>query len=238
MQSMSFPRSSDGHAYAPPTQVRRLEAPVCRGVRIPRLYLAGDVALLSRPSVAIVGSRAATGVARQTAWRLAAELAESGLVVVSGLAEGIDAAAHRGAMAVAGGRTLAVIGTPLERVYPWQHAALQKAIYEQHVLVSPFAEGTRMTRSHFPSRNRLMARLADATVLVEAGEHSGTQHQVREAIGVDRPVLVYEHLVGKVAWVTELVQRNLVTPWTSTAEVLQSLATRDTKTTRACPNVD
>jgi DNA processing protein len=151
------------------------------------------------------------------------DLAESGFAVVSGLAEGIDAAAHRGAITAPGGRAIGVIGTPLERVYPSQHASLQEAIYRKHLLVSPFAEGTRTTRGHFPARNRVMARLAQATVLIEAGERSGTQHQVREAISVARLVLVHTRLIDTVEWVTELVERKLVIPWATTAEVLERL---------------
>jgi DNA processing protein len=220
MQPMPSSRPMDRHPYTPPTEVRRLEATARRGARIPALQVAGDVALLTRPAVAVVGSRKATADACETAWRLAAELAESGFVVVSGLAEGIDAAAHRGTMAAPGGRTIAVIGTPLERVYPKRHASLQEAIYRKHLLVSPFAEGTQTRRGHFPARNRVMARLAYATVLVAAGERSGTQHQVREAIRVGRSVLVHARLVGKVEWVADLVDRGLATPWATTTQML------------------
>ena len=94
--------------------------------------------------------------------------------------------------------------------------------------MSPFAEGTRTTRGHFPARNRVMARLTQATVLVEAGERSGTQHQLREAIGVGRLVFVHMRLVGKVAWVTELVEQRLVTLWATTAEVLERFANQAT----------
>lgn len=106
------------------------------------------------------------------AWQVASELAAQGVVVVSGLAAGIDAAAYRGAMA-SGGRTIAVIGTPLDRVYPKRHAALQQTIHEQHLLLSPFALGAGTMRGHFPARNRVMARIADATVVSRPGRRAG-----------------------------------------------------------------
>src|SRR5579863_2378792 len=98
MQPMISSRPLDEYPYAPPKEVSRLEATARHGVRIPTLHVAGDVSLLSRPSVAVVGSRAANPEACQTAWRLATELAGSGFAVLSGLAVGIDAAAPRGAM--------------------------------------------------------------------------------------------------------------------------------------------
>jgi len=159
------------------------------------------------------------------AWQVATELAAQGVVVVSGLAVGIDAAAHRGAM-VAGGRTIAVIGTPLDRVYPKQHAPLQQTIHEQHLLLSPFAPGMGTTRSHFPARNRLMARIADATVVIEAGEKSGTIHQVRESLSIGRPILLAEGLLrGRgVTWARDIVGNRGVIIWATSRDVVELLA--------------
>jgi DNA processing protein len=227
MQVASLPSGAPVvRAYEPPNLVRQLDSTVRGGVCLPTLYVAGDVALLSRACVAVIGSRAASSEACKAATRLASDLAETGFVVVSGLAKGVDAAAHRGAMSVSGGRTVAVIGTPLERAYPRQHASLQEAIYRHHLLVSPFAEGTRTTLGHFPARNRVMARLTDATVLVDAAERSGTVHQVLEAIAVGRPVFVPRRLVGQIGWITDLVNRQLVSPWVTSADLLERVARR------------
>jgi DNA processing protein len=159
------------------------------------------------------------------AWQLARELVAQRVVVVSGLAAGIDGAAHRGAME-AGGSTIAVIATPLDRVYPKRHARLQESIHEQHLLLSPFAPGTGTTRGHFPARNRIMARIADATVIVEAGEKSGTIHQVRESLVMGRPVLVAERLLrGRgVGWVRDIVGHRGVIIWATARDVVELLA--------------
>ena len=122
---------------------------------------------------------------------------------MSGLAAGIDTAVHRAAIA-AGGRTVAVIGTPLERAYPPENARLQEQIYSDHLLVSPFAEGTRTHRGHFPARNRVMARLAVATVVAEARENSGTEHQVRESLACGRRVFVASRLIATCPWLSAL----------------------------------
>ena len=141
-------------------------------LRVPTLYAAGDLALLRRPIVAIVGARKASPEARQRAAQLARELVRADVVVMSGLALGIDEAAHRAAIHY-GGRTIAVIGTPLERAYPRENADLQQMIYRDHLLLSPFPPGMRTFPSHFPERNRVMARLARATVIIEASDTSG-----------------------------------------------------------------
>ncbi len=155
-----------------------------------RLFAAGDVTLLRGASrVAIVGSRQASQDGLRRAAKLAAQLARRGVTVVSGLAEGIDAAAHRAAMA-AGGRTIAVLGTPLDRVYPSCHRDLQRQIVGEHLALSQFAAGERVTRGNFPRRNRLMALVSHATVIVEAGDASGALAQGWEALRLGRPLLI------------------------------------------------
>jgi DNA processing protein len=158
------------------------------------LYVAGDLSLLKRPAIAIVGSRGASELGRKRAAQLARALAQRDVVVMSGLAEGIDYAAHEAAL-VYGGRTIAVVGTPLERAYPAKHGPMQEVIYRDHLLVSPFRPGMRTFPSHFPDRNRVMARLALATVVIEAGETSGSIHQVAESVRVGRPVLFARSMV-------------------------------------------
>jgi len=231
------------HIYNPPKDAKQVLLVARDGAHIANLYAAGDLKLLARACVAIVGSREASPAGRRMAWQLASELVAQGVVVVSGLAAGIDAAAHRGAMEM-GGRTIAVIGTPLDRAYPKRHARLQETIHEQHLLLSPFAPGTGTSRGHFPARNRVMARLADATVVVEAGEKSGTLHQVREALAVGRPVLIAETLLrGRgVAWVRDIVGHRGVIIWATPRDVLELLALARTGAhsgaiaqTRCCP---
>src|SRR5580692_5126305 len=159
------------------------------------LFLDGDRALLDAPAVSVVGSRRASHAGRALAADVAVELVRRGFVVMSGLAAGIDATAHECAMH-AGGRTIAVIGTSLDQAYPRHHAELQARIARDHLVCSPFETGTPMAPWHFPMRNRIMARLALAMVLVEADEKSGTRHQIRECLGVGRPVFVHRALLG------------------------------------------
>jgi DNA processing protein len=213
------------HAYNAPKDTKQVLLVARDGAQVANLYAAGDLKLLARPCVAVVGSREASTEGRRTAWQLASELVAQGVVVVSGLAAGIDAAAHRGAMET-GGHTIAVIGTPLDRVYPKRHARLQESIHEQHLLLSPFAPGTGTTRGHFPARNRVMARIADATVVVEAGEKSGTVHQVNESLAIGRPVLVAECLLrGRgVTWVRDIVGNRGVIIWATSRDVIELLA--------------
>lgn len=145
----------------------------------PTLWYSGDLSLVRQPCVAVVGARRASPAGRLRAAEVARALAQRGIVVVSGLAEGIDVTAHESAIA-AGGRTIAVIGTPIDRAYPAAHAGLQEQIYTDHLLISSFAPGARVFASNFPQRNRLMAAISDATVIIEAGESSGTLHQASE----------------------------------------------------------
>ncbi len=152
----------------------------------PVLFVAGT--LPSEPGVAIVGSRAGTPAGRRLAADLGAALAACGLPVVSGLARGIDAAAHEGALA-AGGPTVAVLGSGLDRIYPPEHAALASRVRASGALVTEFPVGTPPRPWHFPRRNRLLAALARAVVVVEAGERSGALITARCALDLGIDVL-------------------------------------------------
>lgn len=151
------------------------------------LYVRGDAASLGLPQLAIVGSRSPTLPGRRTAQAFAASLARAGLAITSGLALGIDAAAHEGALA-ADGRTIAVLGSGLDRLYPRAHASLARRIAERGAVVSEFAPGTAPVRANFPRRNRIISGLSLGTLVVEAARHSGSLVTARLALEQGREV--------------------------------------------------
>lgn len=155
----------------------------------PVLWSRGDPADLHRPGVAIVGSRAASSHGLAMARRLAGDLASSGLVIVSGLARGIDSAAHEAAL-VAGGRTVAVLGSGHDRLYPPEHAHLASRIEQSGAVISEFPPGTGARAHHFPMRNRIVSGLVPAVVVVEAPEKSGALITAGCALDQGRDVFV------------------------------------------------
>jgi DNA processing protein len=151
------------------------------------LFVQGDASLLLRPQVAIVGARQASAGGMAHARQFAAALAQSGWLVTSGLAEGIDAAAHQAALQVQQ-PTVAVIGTGPDRVYPAKHRSLASIIALHGVIVSEFPPGTGPRADHFPRRNRLIAGLAQGTLVIEAGLQSGSLITARLAVEQGREV--------------------------------------------------
>ena len=151
------------------------------------LYAKGDLAVLQRPAIAMVGSRNATQQGAQNAEAFAEALSRAGLTVVSGLALGIDAAAHSGALRGPGG-TVAVIGTGIDRIYPARNEALARQIAAQGVVLSEFPLGTPPLASNFPRRNRIIAGLAQGCLVVEAAERSGSLITARLAAESGRDV--------------------------------------------------
>jgi DNA processing protein len=182
-------------------------APIDRLAVSARYFALGDPSLLREPKVAVVGTRNASEAGLAACRALTQSLTGVGIVVVSGLARGIDRAAHETAID-AGGRTIAVIGTPIDRVYPAEHRALQERIAREHLVVSQFPTGWRTRPESFLARNHTMARLAHATVVVEAGEVSGALALAREALRLGRRVFVREVSVAdsRLTWPRNLLK--------------------------------
>jgi DNA processing protein len=151
------------------------------------LYVKGDVTLLSQPSIAVVGARSATPQGEANAEAFATELSAAGLTIVSGLALGIDGAAHRGGLS-GPGRTVAVIGTGADRIYPARNAELARRIAERGAIISEFALGIGPLAHNFPRRNRLIAGLASGVLVVEAAVKSGSLITARLATECGREV--------------------------------------------------
>lgn len=188
------------------------------------VHHAGDAELLRRPCVAIVGARDVSADGKSRAYKVARELAQAGIVVMSGLAKGVDTAAHYGAIQ-SGGRTIAVIGTPLNKAYPAENAALQEEIYEQHLLVSPFEADERVFKANFPKRNRVMALLSDATVIVEASDTSGSLHQAAECLRSNRWLFIMKSVIAdkSLTWPANFVGKPKVAVLSATQEIVDAI---------------
>ena len=189
-----------------------------------RLWCVGDASLVHKKCVAVVGTRgvSADGAARSR--RLARELAAAGVVIVSGLAKGVDTEALTAAIE-AGGRVIAVIGTPIDRAYPAENSALQARIYREHLLVSQFAPGERVYPSNFPERNKLMAALSDGTAIIEAGDTSGTLHQAAECGRLGRWLFIAKSVVDdpSLQWPKRFMGQPKVDSFSSTDDILKAI---------------
>ena len=188
------------------------------------LWLRGEAApeLLERPSVAIVGARACSSYGRSVARTLGRELAAAGLVVVSGMARGIDSEAHRGALE-AGGITVAVLGCGIDRDYPAAHRDLAERIVERGLIVSEYEAGIEPAPWRFPARNRIIAGLCTATVVVEARERSGALITADFALEDGREVMVVPgEITSAVSAGSNALLRLGATPVTAAADVLEA----------------
>jgi DNA processing protein len=188
-----------------------------------RLFLRGNgpADLLAAPSVAIVGARACSPYGAQVARMLGRDLGRAGLVVISGLARGIDAEAHGGALD-AGGHTVAVLGCGIDRDYPAAHAPLAAAIAERSLLVSEYEAGVEPAPRRFPARNRIIAGLAAATIVVEARERSGALITADFALEDGREVFaVPGEITSALSAGTNDLLRLGATPLTSATDVLE-----------------
>jgi DNA processing protein len=189
----------------------------------PRLYVRGgaDEEVLARSAVAVVGARACSAYGAQVARRLGRDLAAAGLVVVSGLARGIDGEAHRGALE-AGGVTVAVLGCGIDRDYPAAHAELARRIRERGLVVSEYEPGVEPAPWRFPARNRIIAGLCVATAVVEARERSGALITADLALEEGRDVLaVPGEITSALSRGTNALLRLGATPCTSARDVLE-----------------
>ncbi len=152
------------------------------------LYAIGDLSSLHAQTVAMVGTRKPSVTGSETAWRFAFELAQQGVTIVSGLALGIDAQAHSGCLA-AEGKTIAVMGTGIDCIYPRQHHKLAALICEKGLLMSEFPLGSPPIAGHFPRRNRIISGLSSSILVVEAAIRSGSLITARLALEQNRDVL-------------------------------------------------
>ena len=200
--------------------------PLLRAIHDPPacLYVRGEASddVLERPAVAVVGARACSGYGALVARMLGNELAAAGLIVVSGLARGIDGEAHRGALA-AGGATVAVLGCGPDRDYPAAHAHLAAEIRANGLVVSEYPAGTEPAPWRFPARNRIIAGLSAATVVVEARERSGALITADFALEEGREVLaVPGEITSPLSAGTNALLRLGATPVTSAQDVLEA----------------
>ena len=168
-----------------------------------QLWVSGDPSIFADGCIAsVVGSRHPSPAGVRRTRRLLTELVQRNVTVLSGLALGVDTVAHTTAIQ-RGGRTIAVLGTPLDQVSPKSNTRLQDLIIREHLAVSQFAPGSIGQKWNFAVRNRTMALLSPATVIVEAGERSGTQYQGWEALRLGRPLYFLESAVGSgdIQWI-------------------------------------
>jgi DNA processing protein len=190
------------------------------------LYTRGDHVqeALRAPTVAVVGARACSGYGAQVARTLARDLAAAGVTVVSGLARGIDGEAHRGALD-ANGRTVAVFGCGIDRDYPAAHADLARRIAETGGIVSEYEPGTEPAPWRFPARNRIIAALADAVVIVEARNRSGALITVDLAMEIGRPIYAVPGEITSALseGTNDLLRHGWATALTSALDVLEAL---------------
>ncbi|MEX3007210.1 DNA-processing protein DprA [Hoeflea sp. TYP-13] len=171
-------------------------------------FAQGDVELLREGiRVSIIGSRDASNDGIRDARHISRALSHEGAVIVSGLAVGIDSAAHREAIAN-NGMTIAVLGTALDVAYPPENAELLEEIKEDHLAVSQFASGDPVSRQNFPKRNRTMALISHATIIIEAKQNSGTRHQGWAALRIGRPLFLMPRVAEDpaITWAEEMLR--------------------------------
>ena len=194
----------------------------------PYLFLRGNVSLLNEPIVSVVGSRKASKDGLLKAKRLAQLLGREGIVVASGLARGIDTAAHTSSLDN-GFLTIAVIGTSITEVYPKENEGLQRMISEEGLVVSQFPPSTPTQRWHFPVRNAVMSGISLATVIVEASETSGALRQADYALKQQRLVFIPQSALANpnITWPRKYIEQRGAKKFATIGELLRGLQGRD-----------
>jgi DNA processing protein len=187
-------------------------------------FYAGELDLLDQPTVSIVGTREVSDDGWRRAAQVARDLVKAGVTVVSGLAKGVDTAALISAIDN-GGHVAAVIGTPLDKAYPAENAQLQQQIYSHHLLLTPFKVGERVFRSNFPTRNRVMAAISDATVIIEASDTSGTLHQATECVRLGRWLFIAKSVVEdrSLSWPKKFLGQPKVDVLSATSDITRAI---------------
>lgn len=182
-----------------------------RAIEFPPRYLCviGDLADSKRSPIAIVGSRSPSDDGIAAAFRSAAALAQRGHSIVSGLASGIDAAAHRGALSVSG-HTVAVVGTGADCVYPTENQQLRDEIAKSGAIVSQFPLGHGPSKTTFPARNAVIAGLSAASLVIESSGQSGTRIEAELTLEQAKPVLLWAPILGDEAWAREFANHSHV----------------------------
>ncbi len=198
--------------------------------RPPFLFVKGSLSDADARAVAVVGTRRASNEGLAAAHQLAHELAQRDVTVVSGLAEGVDTAAHGGALS-AGGRTIAVFGTGIQTVYPVKNAALADNVVAHGACVSQFWPDQRGAKWTFPARNIVTSGLSLGTVVIEASETSGAHLQAVAALRHGKRLFLMEHLVSAQHWAQEMVGRPGVHSVRSVDEVIDVVVTELTTDT-------
>lgn len=172
------------------------------------IFWEGDFNLLREGRrVSVVGSRKVSDIGLRRTNRVCKKLIERDITVVSGLALGVDKRAHEYTL-YKGGKTIAVVGTPLNTIYPKANTELFNQIKKEHLVISQFPEGYPFLKKNFPIRNRTMALISDATIIIEATENSGTRHQGWEALKLGRLVYILESIANNnsLKWPKEMIE--------------------------------
>jgi len=202
------------------------------------LFVKGQLPRDDEPVIAVVGTRRATAYGRQAADKIAGELARAGVTIVSGLARGIDAVAHTAALAV-GGRTVAVMGSGVDRIYPAEHKGLAQRVVGSGALVSEFPLGEPPDAPNFPRRNRIVAGLACGTLVIEADKESGALITVDFALEQGRDVYaVPGSIFSPVSRGTNTLIKDGAKPVTSADDILEDLALTGAELVPAPPEAD
>lgn len=192
-----------------------------------KIYIKGVIpSPIPSPRVSIVGSRKASDNALEAAREITKTLVRENVLIVSGLAEGIDTSAHESTIDN-DGKTVAVIGTPLDKFYPQNNRYLQQIIMQFHLVISQFPVGHPIQNSNFVMRNRTMALISDATIIVEAGDNSGSLYQGWEALRLGRSLFIWKSIIenSSLKWPKQMMRYGAI-PLYSPKDVTESLPSK------------